>query len=258
LVDAHGEVIGINTFLISQTGGFSGMGFAIPTQIVKPTVDELVRSGKVHHSYMGVGISDVTPENSKFFNLSKANGAVVTQVEPNSPGARAGLKVGDVITQLNAHDVGDAGELQVEVGQQQPGTTVKLGVMRDGKSITVPVTVEELGKRNSDGEETASNPEGKARWGLGLADLTPEMREQLQAPSNLKGAVVERVQPGSSADNAGLGSGAVILQVNHQPVQSAADVKAALAKVPAGQDALVLVWANGGNSFRVLHAQNEG
>jgi serine protease Do len=258
LVNAHGEVIGINTFLISQTGGFSGMGFAIPTQIVKPTVDELVRSGKVHHSYMGIGISDVTPENSKFFSLSKANGAVVTQVEPNSPGARAGLKVGDVITQLNGHDVSDAGELQVEVGQQQPGTTVKLGVMRDGKSITVAVTVEELGKRNKDGDESASNPEGKARWGLGLADLTPEVREQLQAPSNLKGAVVERVQPGSSADNAGLGSGAVILQVNHQPVQSAADVKAALAKVPAGQDALVLVWANGGNSFRVLHAQNEG
>ncbi len=258
LVDARGEVIGINTFLISQTGGFSGMGFAIPTQIVKPTVDELVRSGKVHHSYMGVGISDVTPENSKFFNLTKANGAVVTQVEPNSPGARAGLKVGDVITQLNGHDVSDAGQLQVEVGQRQPGTTVKLGVMRDGMSITVPVTVEELGKRNKDGEETASNPEGKARWGLGLADLTPDVREQLQAPSNLKGAVVERVQPGSSADNAGLESGAVILQVNHQPVQSAADVKAALAKVPAGQDALVLVWANGGNSFRVLHAQNEG
>jgi serine protease Do len=258
LVDAHGEVIGINTFLISQTGGFSGMGFAIPTQIVKPTVDELVRSGKVHHSYMGVGISDVTPENSKFFNLSKANGALVTQVEPNSPGARAGLKVGDVITQLNGHEVSDAGQLQVEVGQQQPGSTVKLGVIRDGKDTTVPVTVEELGKRNKQGEESASNPEGKARWGLGLADLTPDVREQLQAPSDLHGAVVQRVQPGSPADNAGLATGVVILQVNHQPVQSATDVKTALSKVPAGQDALVLVWANGGNSFRVLHAQNEG
>jgi serine protease Do len=258
LVDARGEVIGINTFLISETGGFSGMGFAIPTQIVKPTVDELVRSGKVHHSYMGVGISDVTPENSQFFNLTKANGALVTQVEPNSPGARAGLKVGDVITQLNGHDVSDAGQLQVEVGQQQPGATVKLGVIRDGKSTTVPVTVEELGKRNKQGEEIASNPEGKARWGLGLADLTPDVREQLQAPSDIHGAVVDRVQPGSPADNAGLETGAVILQVNHQPVQSAADVKTALSKVPAGQDALVLVWANGGNSFRVMHAQTEG
>ena len=114
------------------------MGFAIPTQIVKPTVDELIRNGKVTHGYMGIGISDVTPENAKFFDVNDASGAVVTQVEPDSPAAKAGLKIGDVITELDGKKVSDAGELQVEVGQKQPGTTIKLDVMRNGKSETFP------------------------------------------------------------------------------------------------------------------------
>ena len=110
LVNAHGEVVGINTFLVSETGGFSGMGFAIPAQIVKPTVDSLIKYGKVNHGYIGIGISDVTPDEAKFFHLDSASGAVITQVEPNSPGAKAGLKVGDVITELNGKAVSDAGE----------------------------------------------------------------------------------------------------------------------------------------------------
>ena len=252
LVDARGEVVGINTFLISETGGFSGMGFAIPTQIVKPVVNQLMRTGKVRHSYIGIGITDVTPENSKFFNMTNAKGAVVTQVEPNSPGAKAGLKVGDVITKIDGHDVTDAGQLQVEVGQREPGTTAHLDIVRDGKNMSVPVTVQELGKENGE-EQTASNGQGKARWGLGLQDMNPDVRDQLQAPSNVSGAVVAQVQPGSPADNAGLTPGDVIEQVNHQNVKSAADVKEALSKVPQGQDALVLVWENGGSTFLVMH-----
>jgi serine protease Do len=253
LVDAHGEVVGINTFLISPSGTFSGMGFAIPTQIVRPTVDSLIRNGKVTHAYMGVGITDVTPENSKFFDMSKAVGAVVTQVEPNSPGAKAGLKVGDVITKIDGRDVSDAGQLQVEVGQQQPGTTLHLDVIRDGKSISVPVTVQELGN-SKNGEESASNPEGKARWGLGLSDLNSDVRDQLQAPSDVQGAVVARVQPGSPADNAGIATGDIIQSVNRKPVKSAQDVQQALSKVQNGQDALVLIWSQGGNTFRVMHS----
>ncbi len=254
LVDARGEVVGINTFLVSSSGAFSGMGFAIPTQIVKPTVDTLIRDGKVTHGYMGIGISDVTPENEKFFNVSDATGAVVTQVEADSPAAKAGLKVGDVITELDGQKVSDAGELQVEVGQKGPGTTIKLEVIRDGKNTTIPVTLEAMGSRDKEDNEVGENEHDKIHWGLGLADMTPDLRQQLQAPGFVHGAVIEQVQPGSSADNAGLQRGDVIVQVDRHDVQSAADVQRALGSVPKGKDALILVWSNGGNTFRVLHA----
>jgi serine protease Do len=254
LVNARGEVIGINTFLVSSSGAFSGMGFAIPTQIVHPTVDTLIRDGKVSHGYMGIGITDVTPENSKFFDVTDASGAVVTQVEPDSPAAKGGVKVGDVIIELNGQKVSDAGQLQVEVGQKRPETTIKLHVLREGKSMDIPVTLEAMDTRDKAGNESGEGEHGKLRWGLGLGDMTPEVREQLQAPRDLHGALIERVQPGSSADNAGLQRGDIIVQVNRHDVQSASEVQQALAGVAKGQDALLLVWSNGGNTFRVLHA----
>ena len=255
LVDSRGEVIGINTFLISPSGTFSGMGFAIPTQIVQPVMDSLVRYGKVSHSYIGVGITDVTPENSKFFDMKDANGAVVTEVQPGSPGAKAGLKVGDVIVELDGKQVTDAGQLQMEVGEKRPGTKVALEVMRDGKSISVPVTFEVLGGEGNLKLASATD-NGKPRWGIGIGDLSSDVRDQLQAPASLKGAVIERVQPGSPAEDAGLQPGQVIQSVDRKPTPTAADVQKALASVPKGQDAMVLVWGNGGSTFRVLHAPN--
>jgi len=256
LVDARGEVIGINTFLVSSSDSFSGVGFAIPTQIVRPTVEALIRDGKVHHGYMGIGISDVTPENAKFFHVENNEGAVVTQVEPGSPAGKAGLKVGDVITELDGQKVSDASQLQIEVGQKEPGSSIKLGVLRDGKNVNESVTLEEMGSRDHDGKESGDNSHGKPRWGLGLTDMTPELREQLQASSDVNGAIVEHVQPGSAADNAGLQRGDVIVEVNRHPVQNADDVQKALSAVPKGQDALVLVWSSGGSTFRVLHADS--
>ena len=254
LVDARGQVVGINTFLVSPSGTFSGMGFAIPSQIVRPTVETLIRYGKVSHGHIGIGIADVTPENAKFFDESIATGGVVTQVEPDSPGAKAGLQIGDVITEIDGQKVSDAGELQVLVGQKQPGSKIMLKVLREGKTMTVPVTLEELGSRNAEGKDDSSNGESKMHWGIGLGNLTPELRDQLQAPKELHGAVIEQVQPGSSADNAGLQQGDIILEVNRHKVQSASEVKDALTKVAKGEDALLLVWSNGGNTFRVLHS----
>ncbi len=253
LVNAHGEVVGINTFLISPSGSFSGMGFAIPTQIVTPVVDSLVRYGKVEHAHMGVGITDVTPENAKFFEVKDNNGALITQVEPDSPGAKAGLKVGDVITELDGKKVSDAGQLQMEVGEKRPGTKVTLQVMRDGKGVSVPLTLEEMGGDRAE-KLSAENNNDKPRWGLGIGDITPELREQLRAPDDLHGAVIQRVLPGSPSDDAGLQPGQVIMGVNRHETKSASDVQKALANVPKGQDALVLIWANGGSTFRVLHS----
>ncbi|MGA9981263.1 MAG: Do family serine endopeptidase [Candidatus Sulfotelmatobacter sp.] len=254
LVDARGEVIGINTFLISPSGSFAGMGFAIPSQIVHPTVETLIRDGKVTHAHIGVGISDVTPENAKFFDDTNASGAVVTEVDADSPGAKAGLKIGDVITQIDNQKVTDAGELQATVEQMGPGTRITLEVLRNGKSLSIPVTLEAMGNRPGEGSANSDDGQGKMRWGIGLSDLTPDMREQIQAPHDVHGAVVEQVQPGSSADNAGLQRGDVILEVNRHKVETAAEVQQELSKVPKGQDALILVWSNGGNSFRVLHS----
>jgi serine protease Do len=256
LVNARGELIGINTFLVSSNGSFSGMGFAIPTQIVEPTVETLIRDGKVSHGLIGIGISDVTPDNARFFQMSTATGALVTQVEPSSPGGKAGLRTGDVITKLNGEPVRDAGQLQMEVGQKRPGDTIQLEVMRDGKTVSAPVTLEAMGASPSGA--TGGAEHGKGRWGLSLGDLNQGDRDQMQLPTSVHGAVVEDVQPGSPADNAGLQRGDVILEVNRHPQQSAGDAAKALSSIPKGEDALVLVWSNGGgNSFRVLHPTQE-
>jgi len=251
LVNARGEVIGINTFLISPSGTFSGMGFAIPTQIVEPTVAQLMKNGKIEHGYMGVGISDVTPENAKFFDMKSANGAVVTEVTPDAPGAKAGLKAGDVIVGMNGQNVSTAGELQMKVEQQQPGSTINLSVMRDGESKNVAVTLGQLGGKNN--SLNASNESGKPKWGIGITDLNSDVRQQIQAPSQVQGAVVEKVVPGSPADNAGLQPGDVIQSVNRKPTPNASAVQQALASVPKGESVMVRVWSQGGSTFRVLH-----
>src|SRR6267378_8704328 len=259
LVNARGELIGINTFLISSSGSFSGMGFAIPDQIVQPTVETLIRDGKVTHAYIGIQIADVTPDNAKFFQMNKAEGALISQVEPDAPGAKAGLRTGDVITELDGKPVTDAGQLQMTVGQKRPGETIHLLVVRDSKPTSVAVKLEALG--GSRGTETAGGEHGKGRWGLSLGDLTPDVRNELQGQGEAQGqgqgpvhgAVVQDVQPGSPADNAGLQRGDVIMEVNRHSVKSASEVAQALSGVASGQDALVLVWSNGGSTFRVLH-----
>jgi serine protease Do len=257
LVNSHGEVIGINTFLISPSGSFSGMGFAIPTQIARPVVDTLLKDGKIEHARMGVGINDVTPENAAFFHMNNASGALISQVEADSPAAKAGLKVGDVITELNGKKMENSGQLQAAISQQRPGSKVTLNVFRDGKSLSLPVTLESINKKS---EEASADPgsHGKARWGVGLENLSADLRDELQLPSDVKGVVVTNVQPGSPADNAGISRGDVILEVNRHPVQSADDVKRELGSVPKDKDAMVLIWSNGGSSFRVMHAAEPG
>jgi serine protease Do len=258
LVNSHGEVIGINTFLISASGSFSGMGFAIPTQIAKPVVDTLLKDGKIEHARIGVGINDVTPENAEFFHLENASGALVSQVEPDSPGSKAGLKVGDVITELNGKKVDSSGQLQAAVSTERPGNKITLAILRDGKSMSLPVTLEGLNKKSEEANAGNEAGHGKARWGVALQNLSGDLREQLQLPENVKGVVVAQVVPGSPADNAGITRGDVILEVNRHPVQSADDVKRELGNVPQDKDAMVLVWSNGGSSFRVMHATEPG
>ena len=254
LVDAHGEIIGINTFLISGTGTFSGMGFAIPTQIARPVIETLLKDGKIEHARMGIGINDVTPENATFFHLNSATGALVSQVEPDSPAAKAGVKVGDVITELDGKKVENSGQLQAVVSGRHPGDKVTLGIFRDGKTTNIPITLEAIDNNTEQANANSGEAHGKARWGVSLENLTPDLRDQLQLPSDVKGVVVDSVVPGSPADNAGISRGDVILSVNRKPVQNAAEVKSELGNIPTGKDTMVLVWSNGGSTFRVMHA----
>jgi serine protease Do len=252
LVNAHGQLVGINTFLISNTGAFAGAGFAIPTQTVHPVVEALIKSGVVHHGYLGVGLNDVTPDNAKFFNLNGTTGAVIAQVTPNSPASRAGLKEGDVVTAVNGQEIQTGGDLQVAVSEVAPGTRIQLEVQRNGHPEKVDLTV---GEYHHDDEvaTAASDESGHPRLGISIADLTPDIRQQLNLPSDVQGVAVAQVQPASPAEDAGLTGGNVILELNRQPVKSAEQFRNEVKQLPAGKDLLLLVWANGGSSYRVVH-----
>ncbi len=254
LVNAHGQLVGINTFLISDTGNFSGAGFAIPTQTVRPVVDALMKNGVVHHGYLGVGLNDITPENAKFFNLTGNTGALIASVTPNSPASRAGLKEGDVVTAVNGRPVETGSDLQVIVSEDAPGSKIELDVMRNGHPEKMNLTV---GEYHKDQEVAANTTDesGHARLGIAISDLTPDVRQQLNLPSDVKGVAVAQVQPGSPAEDAGLTGGDVILEINRKPVESADQFRNDVKQAPADQDMLLRVWANGGTTYRVVHPE---
>jgi serine protease Do len=256
LVNAHGELVGINTFIISNSGSFAGAGFAIPSQLVRATSEQLIKSGVVHHGYLGISLNDVTPANASFFKLTTATGAIVAQVTPDSPASRAGLKNGDVIDTLNGEKIENSSALQVAVSEVSPGTTIELGVLRNGSSQTVSVKVGEFHKD----AEVASDGEGagpqKGKLGLAVAELTPDVRQQLHIPSQVNGVAVQSVRPASPAEDAGLAPGDVILEVDRKPVTSAEQFVNEAHATPAGKDLLLLVWSQGGASYRVVHTDS--
>jgi serine protease Do len=215
----------------------------------------LIAHGTVHHGYLGISMNDVTPENAQFFNLKDATGAIVAQVVPDSPAAHAGLKSGDVIDQLNGHKIIDGSALQVAVSQDQPGDTIQLGILRSGSPMTLSVKVGEYQKSGTQLAENTSGaaPENTGKLGLAVDDLDSGARQQLNVPSEVKGAAIAQVRPGSPADDAGLQPGDVVLEVNRKPVTSAEQFSNAVHATPAGKDLLLLVWSKGNASFRVLH-----
>ena len=253
LVDARGELVGINTFIITNNGSFAGAGFAIPTQIVRASAESIIKSGAVHHGYLGISMNDVTPDNSTFFNLPDATGAIVSQVTPDSPASQAGLKRGDVLRELNGSKIKNGGALQVVVSQTAPGTDIKLGILRDGKPETLTVKVGEFKGEKQVAENGDNSSQKKGKLGVSVGDLNDDLREQMNLPAQVKGAAVQSVRPGSPADDAGLAPGDVIEEVNRKPVQSAEQFADTVRAIPAGKDVLLLVWSRGGSTYRVLH-----
>jgi serine protease Do len=253
LVNAHGELIGIDTFIISNSGSFAGAGFAIPSQIVKTSAEAIIKDGTVHHGYLGITMNDVTPENSSFFNLPDATGAIVSQVTSDSPASRAGLQGGDVLRELNGKKIMNGGALQVAVSQTVPGSTINVGILRNGKQEMLKVTVGEYKATKAEEASKDSPSENKGKLGLAVDNLSPDARQQFRIPETVKGAVIENVRPGSPADDAGLAPGDVILEINRKPVDDAQNFVSQVSSAPDGKDILLLVWANGGASYRVVH-----
>jgi serine protease Do len=255
LVDSRGELVGINTFIITNNGSFAGAGFAIPTQIVKATTEQLIKNGKVEHGYLGININDVTPDNSHFFNLKNASGAIVAQVSPDSPAGKGGIRQGDVVTEVNGQKVDNASALQVAVSQMSPGTPLKVSIMRDGKPMTLDLTVGQYHARGEEASNEGGHGQQKGKIGLAVADLNGDVRQQFNVPETVHGVVVQQVRPGSPADDAGLQPGDVIMEVDRKPAQSASEFANSVHNVPSGQDVLLLVWSHGNASYRTVHAE---
>jgi serine protease Do len=256
LVNVHGELVGINTGIMTDSGSFAGAGFAIPAQIAHSTADQIIRTGSVHHGYLGISMNDVTPENAHFFNLKDASGAIVAQVTPDSPASHAGLQNGDVIENLNGKTMSNGSALQLAVADMTPGTKIQLGVLRNGNPQTINLTIGEYnakGEVASNDSSDGGNSAKGGKLGLGMADITPDVRQQLNLPDGVKGAAVRSVRPGSPAEDAGLQPGDIIVQVNRHAVDSANQAVADVHAIPNGQDVLLLVWSHGGEGYRVLH-----
>ena len=229
LIDLHGSLVGINTAILSGgSGGNQGIGFAIPIDMARNVMNQIVEHGKVVRGFIGVGIEDVTPELAQQFGLKEPTGVLVSSVEPNTPGARAGLKRGDVILKVNGEPVNSRNDLRLRISQMAPGTSVDLTIWRDGASQGVKVTLTQLTEQNAQVRQNESNGTG-AMQGVQVQDFTPDMADQLQVPNGTHGVVVTSVDPASPAAAAQLDRGMIIQEVNHKPVSNVRDYKQALA-----------------------------
>ena len=240
LFTQDGKVIGMNSAILSPSGGSVGIGFAIPSNMIHTVVSQLEKNGKVVRGYVGVEAQQITPATAKALNLKEDAGALLAGIQPDSPASRAGLQPGDVITKVNGTSISDPRALAVNVANVQPGDEAHLSVLRDGQTKDVTVKVGTMPN-----EQTASNDnqgsEHHAQIGLALAPLSPGMRNQLDVPDGTKGAVVQGVQPGSPAEMAGLQPGDVIVGVGTRAVSSPAEAAHAMRSALNGnQQALAL------------------
>lgn len=251
LVNLNGELIGINSQILSPSGGSIGIGFSIPSNMAKSVMDQLMKNGKVSRGMLGIGIQNVTSDLAQQFGLKEIRGVIINSVKLGSPADKAGIKQGDVITGINGTNISDNNELRNRVAQTAPGSQINLTLLRDGKEQTVVATLTEFNlervavgddDEGLENDETAPGnaPNNASKLGVSLQVLTPQIAAQLNLKGVTNGLVVAEVQDGGAADEAGLAQGDVIQQINRQPVNSLADVKTALAK-SEGKPALLLI-----------------
>jgi serine protease Do len=254
LVDVEGRLVGINTAILSRSGGFQGVGLAVPADLVGNVVDNLVAHGKVVRGYLGVGIQDLTPGLADSFGIKAQSGALITDVRPGTPGARAGLKSGDVVTAIDGQPVDSASRLSLSVGETAPGTKLTLDVLRDGKTEQVAVTTASKPSgdgRGDDGQSMSPGDDQGVLNGVGVGDIDSSARRDLNLPERLSGAVITGVDPASASARAGLREGDVILEINRHPVDSAKSA-VDLSVSATGKKTLLKLWSHGNTVYVIV------
>lgn len=267
LFDLNGNVIGVNTAIFSPTGGNVGVGFAIPAELAKPVIDQLRNGGKVKRGYLGVQIQQMSPAIAASLGLPKDRGEIVAGVESRGPAQSAGVQQGDVVIRVAGQEVTPDTTLSYIVANTPVGTSVPIEVVRDGKRLTLNARIverpseavliggnerEETAKDSKQGTQPGAEAAQKS-LGIGLQALSPEVRAQLRLPESVKGVVIGRVDPSSSAAQEGLQRGDVILSINQRPVttpQEAADTVTSARK--AGRDTVLLLVQRGNNPSRFV------
>lgn len=244
LANIHGELIGINTAIFSTSGGYQGIGFAIPSNMARTVMDSLVKNGKVVRGWLGVSIQPVTADLAKQFGLKDETGVLVGDVTEDSPADKAGIKRGDVIVQYNGNQISDPAMLRNRVAATAPATEVSVHLMRDGKPHTVKATIGEL--------PVSLQKMGKAfdniLKGVQVQDLTPEIKKELNLPQHVKGIIVTNVEAGTPVESV-LTRGDVILQVNKKKIDSLKDYERVASDIKLGEDVLLLIFRNGSTFY---------
>jgi serine protease Do len=254
LADVLGRLVGINTAILSRTGGNQGVGFAVPVNLARHVLEQLIRFGEVSRGYLGVQIQQLTPELARAFNLKDTRGALVASVSPNSPAVRAGLQEGDIIIEFNGQEVTDSRQLRLMVSQASPESRAEITYLRNGRERQSNVTLARLPDDLTEarGRPGSTTPSGRTGFleGVEVAELDDQTRRQFNIPREMEGLVVTDVQPGTSAERAGLQAGDVIEEVNRKPVRDLNEGRTAL----RGQEGSVLlrVWSANGSRYVVV------
>jgi Do/DeqQ family serine protease len=258
LVNTNAELIGINSQILSSTGGSIGIGFAIPSNMVRSVMDQLVKSGKVRRGQLGIRVSRVTSDLAQSLGMSEAKGVIVNSVQSGSAAERAGIRQGDVITALNETPVSDTNAFRNRVASNAPGSQVTLTVFRDGREQKIQATLGEFSDESAREEQQSGEGrggQGEGKLGLNVEPLTPDIASELGLKSGTQGVVVDSVDPTGPAAVAGIQRGDVIQEVNHQPVRSADDLRNALAKSGSGP-ALFLINRRGDTVFLAIRPRS--
>ncbi len=262
LVDTEGRLLGINSAIFTRTGGNQGVGFAIPSNLAREVMQSLRESGRVVRGYIGATVQTLTPELADAMKLKgQPTGALVGEVETNAPATKAGIKTGDLITTVNGKRISDARELRLMVGSMRPGTKVQIGVNRDSQTKTFDVQLAEMPAGAAE-EGAESSPEEKPEaqkttvfGGVGVTNLTDDIRTVLNLSKDVQGAVIADIDPDSAAAKAGLREGDVIQEVNKQPVKNAKDLVAISKKLKPTDKILMRVYSQGRSGYVALEAK---